>query len=299
VARAPRSTRYEVIAVRYGTRLTAKSDVFLHFARYGEPDEEIRMDYFFWVARNADRTVLIDCGFNERSGASRGRTMLCPPPAALQRIGIAPEDISLLVATHAHYDHIGNLDAFPAATVIVSAREYSFWTSELASRPLFAGVTEADDISSLRRAAQAGRVSFIYGPIHRAATHSGSAAPRYSREPIAAGIEVVEVGGHTPGQLIVLLEGTDGTVVIASDALHYYDQMELDRPFVHVADLPAMYAGLQYLRDLQAAGARIVAGHDPDVGRRFPSLADRGAGQGPGELDGLAVQVSPAVGGGP
>ncbi len=295
MAQAQRGARYEVIAVRYGTRLTTKSDVFLHFAQYGEPDEQLRMDYFFWVARNADRTVLIDCGFNERSGASRGRTMLCPPPAALRRIGIAPEDVGLLIATHAHYDHIGNLDAFPAATVLVSAREYGFWTSELASRPVFASVAEADDISSLRRAAQAGRVRFVYGgPGYGGRNYSGTAAPRYSRQPIAAGIEVVEVGGHTPGQLIVLVEGADGTVVIASDALHYYEQMELDRLFVHVADLPAMYAGLQYLRDLQAAGARIVAGHDPDVGRRFARLAEVGAGPEPGDLDCLAVLISPA-----
>ncbi len=285
MARAPRGARYEVIAVRYGTRLTTKSDVFLHFARYGEPDAQLRMDYFFWVARNADRTVLIDCGFNERSGASRGRTMLCPPPTALRRIGIAPEDVGLLIATHAHYDHIGNLDAFPAATVIVSAREYDFWTSQLASRPLFASVAEADDISSLRRAAQAGRLRFVYG---------GAAGSRYSRQPIAAGVEVVEVGGHTPGQLIVLVEGAEGTVVIASDALHYYDQMELDRPFVHVADLPAMYAGLQYLRELQAAGACIVAGHDPEVGRRFAPIAYRGTGQPAGDPDSLAVLISPA-----
>lgn len=275
-----------MIAVRYGTRLTTKSDVYLHFGQYGEPDEQVRMDYFFWVARNAERTVLIDCGFNTRSGDRRGRTMLCPPPVALQRIGIAPEDVGLLVATHAHYDHIGNLDAFPAATLIISAREYGFWTSELASRPLFASVAEAGDISSLRRAAQAGRVRFIYG--------GGTAAPRYSRQPVADGIEVVEVGGHTPGQLIVLVDAADGTVVIASDALHYYDQMDLDRLFVHVADLPATYAALQYLRDLQATGARIVAGHDPDVGRRFPPLAGGAAGQAPGDLDGLAVQISPA-----
>ena len=40
------------------------------------------MDYFVWVARNAERTVLIDCGFNEHSGARRNRTMLSPAWAA-------------------------------------------------------------------------------------------------------------------------------------------------------------------------------------------------------------------------
>jgi glyoxylase-like metal-dependent hydrolase (beta-lactamase superfamily II) len=74
--------------------------------------------------------------------------------------------------------------------------------------------------------------------------------------------------------------------VIASDALHYYDEMRLDRPFTHVADLPAMYQGLERLRDLTAGDARLlVAGHDPDVMRQFPAAGD--------DLAGLAVHIAP------
>jgi glyoxylase-like metal-dependent hydrolase (beta-lactamase superfamily II) len=119
VAPAGDAARYEVLAVRYGTGLTRRSEVFPHYEVYGEPDAETRMDYFCWVARSPERTVLIDCGFNERSGARRGRTMLCPPVSALQPLGVAPDDIGLLIATHAHYDHIGNLGAFPAAEVVL------------------------------------------------------------------------------------------------------------------------------------------------------------------------------------
>jgi hypothetical protein len=51
-------------------------------------------------------------------------------------------------------------------------------------------------------------------------------------------------------------------------------------PFTHVADLPAMYTAFDVLRDLANRGHRLVAGHDPDVMRRFPPVAD-----------GLAVSV--------
>jgi len=258
---------YEVLAVRYGTRLTRRSEVFLHYEVYGEPDAETRMDYFFWVARSPERTVLIDCGFNERSGARRGRTMLCPPVPALERLGIAPDDIGLLIATHAHYDHIGNLGSFPAAELVMAEREYAFWTGPLGSRPLFAVSAEAEDIELLRQARKAGRLRLVSG-----------------RERAVGGIDVVDVGGHTPGQLIVLVATDRGEVVIASDALHYYEEMILDRPFTHVADLPAMFACFGLLRGLAADGAReIVAGHDPDVMRRFPEAA--------GDAAGLAVRV--------
>ena len=267
------SPAYDVTAVRYGTRSTTKSDVFLHFGLYGEPDEPITMDYFFWVARSAERTILIDCGFNEASGARRGRTMLCPPVLALRRLGIVPGDISMLVLTHAHYDHIGNVDEFPAAELVMSAREYEFWTGPLASRPLFATSAETADIEALIRARASGRLRLLPGGT-------------VGRQSVTTAIDVLEVGGHTPGQLVVLISTAHGEVVIASDALHYYDEMRLDRPFTHVANLPAMYRGFELLRGLTADDARqLVAGHDPEVMRRF-AAADA-------ELADLAVRVAP------
>jgi len=286
VVPADRSARYEITAVRYGTRLTTKSDVFLHYGLYGEPDEPMRMDYFFWVARNAERTILVDCGFNEHSGARRGRTMLCPPVQALRRLGVPADTASLLIITHAHYDHVGNLDEFPAAEVVMSQREYEFWTSPLARRPLFATSAEAGDIESLRRARQAGRLRFPPRP--------DAAAPE--RQQVAPGVDVVEVGGHTPGQLIVLIGTGDSEAVLASDALHYYDEMRLDRPFAHVADLPAMYAGFDVLRDLSADGKRhLVAGHDPEVMQMFPPVGGSQHDATAADLDSVGVRIGPRL----
>lgn len=280
---------YEVTAVRYGTRSTTKSEVFLHFGSYGEPDEPIGMDYFFWVARSKARTILVDCGFNERSGARRGRTMLCAPGPALRRLGIAPDDISLLILTHAHYDHIGNIDEFPAAELIMSAREYEFWTGPLADRPLFATSSEASDIEALRRARAAGRLRLLPAP-------AAGAVP--AAQDVADGLRVLEVGGHTPGELVVLVSDGDGEVVLASDALHYYDELRLDRPFQHVTDLPAMYAGFELLRGLAENGARtLVAGHDPEVMRRFPAVDRVSAGAAADDLAGFAARLGSASGG--
>src|SRR5439155_158637 len=59
---------------------------------------------------------------------------------------------------------------------------------------------------------------------------------------VAPGIELIEVGGHTPGQAIVTVATAGGPVILASDAVHYYEELERDRPFSIVASLADMYA---------------------------------------------------------
>jgi glyoxylase-like metal-dependent hydrolase (beta-lactamase superfamily II) len=65
-------------------------------------------------------------------------------------------------------------------------------------------------------------------------------------------------------------------VVLASDAVHYYEELERDRPFSTVANLADMYAAYDQIREMeQDAGTSVVAGHDPAVAQRFPAFGGR------------------------
>ncbi len=254
---------YEVLAIRYGTRQTRASEVFLNFHTYGEPDRALTMDYFFWVARNAARTVVIDTGFSEAGGAARGRTQLTGTAESLRSAQVDPATVGQAVVTHAHYDHIGGLPALPAAEVIMSRAEFGFWTSPMAARQQFAHSAEPSEIAHLAGLQKAGRLTLVSGTV-----------------PVAPGIEFVEVGGHTPGQALVLVATAAGRVVLAADAVHYYEELERDRPFCVVADVPAMYAAFDLIREMETdSGTRVAAGHDPLVRERFTP-----PGQQPGDV---------------
>lgn len=245
---------YEVLVVKYGTRSTTRSDVFLNYGVYREPDAPIEMDYFCWVARNAARTVVIDTGFSQAGGAVRGRTMLIDPRDALDGLGVHPSDAPTVIVTHAHYDHIGNLSHFGRSPIVVARAEVEFWASPYARHAQFHHSVEDDELRLLAAAVEDGRATLFD-----------------DRHQVADGIEVIRVGGHTPGQAVVSVRTTEGAVLLASDAVHYYEEYDKNMPFVSVANLIDMYAGFDKVRAMVADGsaAHVVSGHDPATLARF------------------------------
>src|ERR1700742_4862200 len=105
-------TEYEVFALRYATRDAKRSDHFIG----GDPhDGPMPMDYFVWLIKGPDRTVVVDSGFTGDVAAARQREYLRDPVDALRLLDVDPDTVRDLVLTHLHYDHVGNFHRFPAA----------------------------------------------------------------------------------------------------------------------------------------------------------------------------------------
>jgi glyoxylase-like metal-dependent hydrolase (beta-lactamase superfamily II) len=213
------------------------------------------MDYFFWLLRSPDETILVDTGWDPEVAARRGRVLHISPAEAMERLGVRSDTVSRVVLTHLHWDHTGNVDRFPDAELVVQERELAFWGSPMGKRLQFAAHAEQSDIEQVLQADRDGRVTRLRGDAQ-----------------LAPGLEARLVGGHSPGQTILLAETASGPVVLASDAIHYYEEMERDWPCSLLVDVAETYAGYDLLRELEAEGRRIVAGHDPLVMERFPRL---------------------------
>jgi glyoxylase-like metal-dependent hydrolase (beta-lactamase superfamily II) len=260
----PERPLFEVYAVRYATREARSGEHFYG----GDPHEApMPMDYFVWVAVSDERTVVVDAGFNAEVAARRGREHLRCPTEGLRELGVDSGRVPLVILTHLHYDHVGNLEKFPAAAFVVQEEEMAFWTGRYASRPHFLGMVEPEDVLHLVRENFAGRLRFAAGS-----------------EEVVPGIEVHRVGGHSRGLQVVRVRTSRGGVVLASDAAHFYANIEQDRPSSIVGDLAQMYGAFDLVRSLADSPAHVVPGHDPLVMERFPPAKKR--------LEGVAARIA-------
>jgi glyoxylase-like metal-dependent hydrolase (beta-lactamase superfamily II) len=253
------SGTYQAFALRYGSTQTRRASKYYRYDKYDDPDRAIGMDFFFWLVRNERRTVLVDCGFDDERTAARGYFQDHPPLELLSRLDVSPGEVDHVVISHMHFDHIGNLELFPNATFSVARAEFDFWTGPFADRPLLSESTEPYEVQTVVNLLQDGRLRLIDD----------------AGEALFDGIDVLPVRGHTPGQMISTIRTPSGQVVLASDAVHLYEEMELDRPYWVFNDLEGMYRSYDLLRTLDAQpGTTIVAGHDPAVMTMFESVND-------------------------
>jgi len=241
---------YEVYAIKYAHHARRRAENFIG----GDPhDGPVPLDYFVWLIRGGGHEVVVDTGFSAAMARKRGRDHLRCPTEGLRTLQCDASKVKHVVITHLHYDHVGNFDLFPAATLHLQDLEMRYATGRYMCHECFRGAYDAEDVVGMVRRVYEGRVRF----------HDGDAE-------ILPGVSLHLIGGHTMGMQSVRVQTRSGPLVLASDASHFYANMEETRPFPIVWSVGDMVAGYARLRSLAAPG-RIIPGHDPLVLERYPA----------------------------
>ena len=256
---------YEVHAIKYAERDAVRAEHFVG----GDPHDStpMPMDYFVWLIKDdTGKEWVVDTGFEQDDAQSRKRTLLRTAADGVALLGVNPEKVTDVIMTHFHYDHAGGVRQFPNATFHAQDQEMSFATGRDMTRKAYSHAFNVRHVQEL-----VGRVFD-----QRVAFHDGDVE-------LAPGLTLHLIGGHTRGLQVVRVDTGHGIVVLASDASHYWANMDEGRPFPIIDDLSKMVEGWEILRRLAGPEGVIIPGHDPLVFERFPASSR--------DLKGIAVRL--------
>lgn len=257
---------FEIYAIKYAERMGIRGKTFMD----GDPHEApTPMDYFIWVLKSPERTIVVDVGMNRAEGERRERTFLRCPSDGLRLIGIDPETVADVIISHMHYDHAGNLELFPNATFHIQDSEMAYVTGRAMTHKRLRHSFCLPDVIQM--------VSLVYGD--RVLFHDGD-------EALFPGIKLHAMPGHARGLQSVAVNTARGTVMVASDAAHYYEGFLDEQIYMTHENVFDMVESYRKLRRLATSDAHIIPGHDPDVLKRYPALRD--------DLQGIVARVDVA-----
>ena len=253
---------WQVWAVRVATAERPARDNFLS---PGDRCGAAAIDFVVFVLIGGDgpddEVVVVDTGFSREAGARRGRVLELGAGDAVRALGRDPEDVRTVVLSHLHYDHAGNVDDFPNAQVVIQRAELEYTTGPAMRHHRLSHFFEVDDVAGVVRRLYAGGVTVVEG----------------DRE-LRPGVEVRLIGGHTRGTQVVRVHTARGWVVLACDAVHYFDNLAERNPFPALVDVEQVLDGYERIESLASSADHIVPGHDPqlfDRHERKPDLRGR------------------------
>lgn len=206
-----------------------------------------------WLIRlPGGRNVLVDAGFYREKFLTRWMPMDYRSPAeAVQIAKVRPEDISDIIVTHVHWDHMDGVDLFPNARIWIQREEYTHHVSET-GRALNRAV-DSLDAAMLHGLMKAGRVELVDGD---------------DRE-IIPGIRVYTGGKHTHASQFVGVKTPEGTIVLASDNAYLYENFEKHAAIAQTLDAASNLRAQERMATIASSPRLIVPGHDPLVFTRI------------------------------
>lgn len=158
----------------------------------------------------------------------------------LAKLGLTPADISHVILSHGHIDHVGSLPLFAHAEIILTA------TERADPRPCYFGTAQP-----------------MAWPEARYRTLTAETR-------LCHGITLIPTPGHTPGHLSALLALPDGRqVLLAADAINRIS--EPDEGFADARDpVAAMESYHRLMAHVATTGATVIYGHEPSQWAGLP-----------------------------
>lgn len=154
----------------------------------------------------------------------------------LAELGLKPDDIDVLVATHFHFDHAGNTRDFTNCEIIVQSDCYE---DVMNGNPAYPESTY--NVPGLKWKTVSGDVE------------------------LAPGVTLLKTPGHVPGHMSVLVDlPNTGKMILGIDAIYVLDNVERDNWGAYADPEAARVSAHRLMELAESENAQLLSGHDPE-----------------------------------
>ena len=226
----------ELYAIKYG-----ESGYPSKYIYHGDRTKRL-LDFawMFYLIKYRDKTILVDTGFSDRRMADAYHVDHTNPLTILRQMGVPPEDVTDVIITHSHFDHIGNVDKFPEAHIYIQEDELD-------------GFLRSNKNVSLN--------GFFHENRERIRTFDTSFV-------LLDFFHITRIGGHTVGSSVVSFKHNNREYVLVGDECYLLDNYVSQKPIGTYYDIQKNKMFLAGLKKIP--GVVVLTFHDPSIVGKMP-----------------------------
>lgn len=251
--RAASTPEYSIQAIRYASAEDDVSELVV-----GAPQQKIMIAMVIWLVRGGGHNILLDSGYHRDTFLKDfPSTEYIRPDQAVKLAGLQPEDVTDVVISHAHWDHMGGIDLFPHAIVWIQKEEFRYYTGEAWQSGGDHGGIDPADVQQLVRLNTEGRLRLVDG----------------DDVELFPGIRAYTGGRHTYAAQYLRIQGSP-TFVLASDNCYLYRNLLEHKASATFSDADHAANIRNQDRMIQLAGGdlnRVIPGHDALQFVKYPT----------------------------
>ena len=201
---------YKVYALQFAA--SALHSTAADFSLNAPKTEPVKMIFMFWLIQGDGKNILVDAGFlNDLVGVKElGVINYIRPDSALLRFGIKPGDITDIIFSHPHWDHIDGVTLFPNAQIWIQKEDFNYFVSTAWQSGQTHGGFEKRDVRAMIDLNLAGKVTLVDG----------------DDKEIMPGIKVFTGSRHTFNSQYVLVDTAPNKIILASDNIWIYYSLD-------------------------------------------------------------------------
>ena len=254
------NVNYEVYALRFAS--VEHSFPLSSFVVGASDKDSLHGIFMFWLIKGSNgRNILVDAGFLKDVEEAKGFDLknYVRPDSVLTRAGLRAENITDVILTHPHWDHVGGIGLFPNAQVWIQKEDYCYFAGAAWQKDGRRGFNKRD-VRELLELNLTGKLILVDG----------------DNKEIIPGIMVYTGSRHTFNSQFVLVKSGRDKIILASDNVYTYYNLEhlKSAPNYATFDTSAYVRSMIRMKTLASNIKFIIPGHDGSLFSKFPAIAE-------------------------